>query len=115
MTSAKQQIQKMPQATKQAVIEMFGSLDYFYDTFYLMMQNEHQLDLYRPEGWAQQLNSVQFYRRLATEKVQKLFGLNTDLLDDIYSDYFEDFAHYRTASTTISNEVFHTILKKLVL
>ncbi len=115
MTTAQQRIEQLDKKTKQAIIALFGSIDVFYETFYLMMRNEHQLDLYRPEGWSVKLSSVQYYRRLATEKTLKECYIDAGLLEDIYSDYFEDFANYREKTPTISNEDFIIILKKLIV
>lgn len=115
MTLAQQRIEQLDKETKQRLIAMFGSLEIFYEIFYLMMQNEHQLDVYRPEGWSVKLSSVQYYRRLATERLQKECAVDADLLEDIYSDYFEDFANYRERTPKISNEEFLSILKKLII
>ena len=115
MTTAQQRIERLDKKKKQATIALFGSIDVFYETFYLMIKNEHQLDLYRPEGWSAKLSSAQYYRRLATEKIVKECFIDADLLEDIYSDYFEDFANYREKTPTISNEDFITILKKLIV
>ncbi len=115
MTVAEQRIQKLPATSKQALIALFGSLTAFYETFYLMMRNEHQLDLCREEGWSERLRSVQYYRRLATERVAKDCALDADLLEDIYSDYFEDFAHYREREIQFSDEEFLAVLRKLIM
>ena len=115
MTVAQQRIEQLDKKTKQRLIALFGTLEIFYEVFYLMMQNEHQLDVYRPDGWSAKLSSVQYYRRLATERLQKECAIDADLLEDIYSDYFEDFANYRERAPKISNEEFLTVLKKLIV
>ncbi len=115
MTVAEERIQKLSATSKQTLIALFGSLTAFYETFYLMMRNEHQLDLYREEGWAERLRSAQYYRRLATERVAQTCNVDADLLEDIYSDYFEDFAHYREREIQFTEAEFLAVLKKLIV
>ena len=115
MTIAQQRIEQLDVKTKQSLIHLFGSLGVFYELFYLIMKNEHQLDLYRPDGWSAKLSSVQYYRRLATERVVKECGIDADLMEDIYSDYFEEFANFQEKTPKLSNEEFITLLKKLIV
>ena len=42
MTLAEQRIKKLKKETKEQIFNFFDSLDEFYETFYLMIKNEHQ-------------------------------------------------------------------------
>ena len=114
MTLAEQRIKKIKKETKEQIFNFFDSLDEFYETFYLMIKNEHQIDMQRPKDWENRLRSVQYYRHLATERIVKDCSVERDLMDDIYSDYFEDFANFRERKCALSEEKFLATIKKII-
>ncbi|MCQ2217168.1 MAG: hypothetical protein MJZ33_01635 [Paludibacteraceae bacterium] len=113
MTETKQFISNLPKDKKKAIEKFFFSLDEFYDTIYLIVQNGHILELNQPDMWEVRHKNIEYYRTKADALLDS-FGLDgKELVADIASDYFEDFVHYRKALINISSEKFVEIIKKL--
>ena len=114
MTTAEQRIKNLKKETKNQLFCFFDSLDEFYETFYLMIKTEHQIDMHRPKDWENRLRSIQYYRHLATERMVKDCSVERDLMDDIYSDYFDDFANFKERECRLSDEKFLALVKKII-
>lgn len=114
MTTAEQRIKNLKKESRNQLLTFFDSLEEFYETFYLMIKNEHQIDIQRPKDWENRLRSVQYYRHLATERMVKDCFIERDLIDDIYSDYFEDFANFRERDCKLSEKKFLAEIKKII-
>lgn len=113
MTVAEKRLQELADDTRAAVNLWFGDVPTFYAFFYTLTQKEHVIDQEKPAGWQEQLKAAQFYRRLCAKRVQKECLLPDELLEDIYSDYFEDFANYRE-KTLMDDKLFMSYLRKLI-
>lgn len=114
MTTTEQRIKNLKKETKEQILAFFDSLEEFYETFYLMIRNEHQIDMQRSKDWENRLRSVQYYRHLATERMVKDCFIERDLIDDIYSDYFEDFSNFKERKCNLSEEKFRARIKKMI-
>ena len=113
MTDTKQFILNLPKEKRKALEKFFYSLDEFYDTVYLIVQNGHILELNQPDNWEARHKNIEYYRT-RVESLLDTIGLDgKELVADIASDYFEDFVHYRNATFTITSERFVEIVRKL--
>ena len=113
MTTAQERLQKLSDETRMAIQLWFGDVPIFYAFFYTITQKEHLIDLNKAQGWQEQLKAAQYYRRLCSKKVIKECVLPDELLEDIASDYFEDFANYRE-KTLMDEKLFVSFLRKLI-
>lgn len=113
MTTAQERLQKLSDETRMAIQLWFGDVPTFYAFFYTITQKEHLIDLNKAQGWQEQLKAAQYYRRLCSKKVIKECVLPDELLEDIASDYFEDFANYRE-KTLMDEKLFMSYLRKLI-
>ena len=113
MTVAQERLQTLAEDTRMAINLWFGDVATFYAFFYTLTQKEHIIDQEKPAGWQEQLKAAQYYRRLCAKRAQKECGLPDELLEDIYSDYFEDFANYRDKKL-MDDKLFMSYLRKLI-
>lgn len=113
MTNTQKYIESLPADTQQQLTGFFGSVDAFYQTIYLMVQNGHMIQENKPDQWERRLETVKHYQELA-EKYLNTLGLNgKDLVADIASDYFEDYVHYREQQFPLTQEQFISNIQKL--
>lgn len=113
MTVAEKRLQELAEETRAAINLWFGDVPTFYAFFYTLTQKEHIIDQEKPAGWQEQLKAAQYYRRLCAKRAQKECNLPPELLEDIYSDYFEDFANYRETKR-MDDKLFMSFLRKLI-
>ncbi len=113
MTVAQERLQQLSDETRQAIQTWFVDVATFYAFFYTLTQKEHLIDQNKPQGWQEHLKAAQYYRRLCAKKAIKECMLPDELLEDIYSDYFEDFANYRE-KTLMDDKLFMSFLRKLI-
>lgn len=113
MTTAQKRLQALTDDTRAAINLWFGDMATFYAFFYTLTQKEHLIDQNKPQGWQEQLKAAQYYRRLCAKKAIKECMLPDELLEDIYSDYFEDFANYRDKKI-MDDKLFMSFLRKLI-
>ena len=114
MTKAQDMLAHLDDEQRRLTQEWFGDLNTLYAFFYSLIQREHLTEQNHPEDWENQLKSIQFYRKLCSKRVKKECGLSQDLLEEIYSDYFEDFAHYREKNL-MEDKVFISFMRKLIM
>lgn len=113
MTVAQKRLQELSDDTRAAICLWFGDVPTFYAFFYTLMQKEHIIDQEKPTAWQEQLKAAKYYRRLCAKRAQKECLLPDELLEDIYSDYFEDFANYRDKQL-MDDKLFMSFLRKLI-
>ncbi len=114
MTKAEENLQKLGEVQTQCLKALFGSVQNFYDCIYLVTQTEHLLHENKPENWEQKLESAQFYRKLIDKRVLRDCEITEDLIADIRSDYFEDYANFCERKIALAQEEFVSIIQKLV-
>lgn len=112
MTEVQSRLEALDTALKDQIAEQFGSVTYFYETVYLVVQNAHVLQQQAPQGFEKKLEVIEYYKSLIEKKLDS-FGLDgKEWVADIASDYFEDYVHYREPQLTIPDDVFYGNLKK---
>lgn len=115
MTKATTTLQHLPEESNTAVEQLFGSTDTLYNCFYLLAKTEHDIQQEQATDWENRLKSAQYYRNLAAKKAMVECDLPEGIIEDIFSDYFEDFANYREIKVALTNEAFVALINRLIV
>lgn len=114
MTTIQQYLFELPEETRQLFIPIYGTVQNFYTTVYLITRNEHITDQEKPERYEDRLQMI---RSVKSKIENQLTGWNlngADIVADISSDYFEDYVHYREPELDLLNEQFVEIIQKVM-
>ena len=114
MTETQEKIQKLDQRTMAVLRPWFKDREEFYNFFYHLIQNEHLIEMEKPEQYEEKLKAVQFYRRLAVKRVVAEDAMFEELIDDIFSDYHEAYANFQENKQPLAQKRFIEILNKLM-
>ena len=114
MTETQEKIQKLDQKTMAVLRPWFKDREEFYNFFYHLIQSEHLIEMEKPENYEEKLKAVQFYRRLAVKRVVAEDAVFEELIDDIFSDYHEDYANFQENKQPLAQKRFLEILNKLM-
>ena len=68
----------------------------------------------KPNQYEEKLKAVQFYRRLAVKRVVLVDAIFEEIIDDIFSDYHEDYANFKENKQPLAQTRFIEILNKLM-
>lgn len=113
MTKIQTILAELPIEKKEMFVPIFGDIDKFYTTVYLIARNEHITDLDKPDRYEDRLQVIRQIRN-RVEKLVDSFGLaGADIVADIASDYFEDFVNYKEPEITLTNEEFIHIIQNI--
>lgn len=113
MTKIQTILAELPIEKKAMFVPVFGDIDKFYTTVYLIARNEHITDLEKPDRYEDRLQVIRQIRN-KVEKLVDSFGLTgSDLVADIASDYFEDFVNYKEPEVALTNEEFIHIIQNI--
>lgn len=114
MTSIQTYLAGLPVETKERFIVLFGDMDKFYATVYLIIRNEHITDTEKPDRYEEKIYMI----RSVKTKIENLlssWGLDgKEIIADISSDYFEDYIAYKEPEFNITNEEFVGIIQKII-
>lgn len=113
MTNTELFIEQLPVEQKLTLAEFFGSIAFFYATIYLMAKNGHLIQEAKGENWEQGVKTVQYYQERAEILLNALGIQGSELVQDIASDYFEDFVNYKEREFQLSQEQFVANISKL--
>lgn len=113
MSQTKKKLSALPLALKNQLIEKFGSLDKFYALVYLIARNEHQAQISNMPGAEQRLNTIRAYQGMIRFILDEGEIDGKDLMDDISSDYLEDFVQFKEQDFGLSNEDFISMIRKI--
>ena len=111
---SEQIFEKLTEIQKQCLCALFGSVQNFYDCIYMVTQTEHLIHENKPDNWEQKLESVQYYRKLIDKRVQQDCEVSEEIIADIRSDYFEDYANFREQKLNLQQEEFVNIIQRLI-
>lgn len=114
MTEVQSRLESLTEEVKNRLSDFFGSVTYFYETVYLVVQNGHVTQQDAKPGFERKLEVIDYYKSKLESKLDE-FGMDgKEWVADIASDYFEDYVNYRETSLSIPNDVFYGNLKKIV-
>ena len=113
MTKVQTILAELPIETRKQFTPIFGNIDKFYTTVYLIARNEHVTEQEKPDRYEDRLQVIRQIR-IRVEKILDSFGLDgTDIVADIASDYFEDYVNYKEPEISLTNEEFIGIIQKV--
>lgn len=113
MTKIQTYLANLPEEKKILFAPVFGDVEKFYTTVYLIARNEHVTGQEKPDRYEDRLQVIQQVRRMVEQLVDS-FGLDgQEIVADIASDYFEDFVNYKEPELEMSNEEFLDIIRKV--
>lgn len=113
MTKIQTYLANLPEEKKILFAPVFGDVEKFYTTVYLIARNEHVTGQEKPDRYEDRLQVIQQVRRMVEQRVDS-FGLDgQEIVADIASDYFEDFVNYKEPELEMSNEEFLDIIRKV--
>lgn len=113
MSQIKKDLAKLPLELKATIKDKYGSLDKFYATVYLIARNEHQAQITNIPGAEQRLNTIRAYQGMIRFMLEEAGVNGKELMDDIASDYLEDFVQFKEQDFGLSNEEFISIIKRI--
>lgn len=113
MTEIQQKLKELSGVTTRKINSIYGSVDKFYATVYLIARNEHQCQSMPVPGADQRIRTIHAYQGMIRFMLDEA-GLNgKDILEAIASDYLEDFVHYREQDFGLTDEEFIAIIKRI--
>lgn len=113
MTKIQTYLAELPEEKKALFAPVFGDVEKFYTTVYLIARNEHVTGQEKPDRYEDRLQVIQQVRRLV-EQLVDTFGLDgKEIVADIASDYLEDFVNYKEPEIAMSNDEFLDIIRKI--
>ncbi len=114
MTETQIKIEKLDQKILASLKPWFRDRTEFYNFFYHLIQSEHLIEMEKPDQYEEKLKAVQFYRRLAVKRVLNEEPALEDIIDDIFSDYHENYASFQEKKQPLAQKRFIEILNKLM-
>ena len=113
MTKIQEVLAALPEEKKVLFMPVFGDIDKFYTTVYLIARNEHVADHEKPDRYEDRLQVIRQIRS-KVEQLVTSFGLEgSEIVADIASDYFEDYVNYKEPDIRMTNEEFVGIIRKV--
>lgn len=113
MSKILEQIKEFPSEIQEKIKTVYGSLNRFYATVYLIAKNEHILQNEKPDQYEERLKVVHAYQGMIRFMLEEAGLPGEDILADIASDYLEDYVNYREKDFGMSNEEFISIIKRI--
>lgn len=113
MTEIQQKLKELSGTATRKINSIYGSVDTFYATVYLIARNEHQSQNMSVPGAEQRLKTIHAYQGMIRFMLDELGIDGKEMLDAIASDYLEDFIHYREQDFGLTNEEFIAIIKRI--
>lgn len=113
MTETRKNLSLLPLPLKKNITTKYGSMDKFYATVYLIARNAHQAEMSNIPGAEQRLKTIRAYQGMIQFMLDE-GGINgKELLDNISSDYLEDFVNYREQDFGLTDKEFIEIIKRI--
>lgn len=114
MTTIQAYLAGLPEETKERFREIFGDMEKFYATVYLITRNEHITDMEKPDRYEERLHTIRSVKK-KMEEILTAWGLDgKEIVADIASDYFEDYVAYKEPAFDITDEEFIGIIHKIM-
>ena len=113
MTATQEKMATWPAATKALFAPVFGDIETFYATVYLIARNEHVTEQEKPDRYEDRLQVIREIRH-RVERMVTGFGLpGEEVVADIASDYFEDYVNYREPDFHMDNDTFIGLIRRI--
>ena len=113
MSEVQQKLKELPGSATRKINSIYGSIDKFYATVYLIARNEHHCQMMGVAGAEQRLKTIHAYQGMIRFMLDEE-GLNgKEILDTIAGEYLEDFVNYREQDFGMTNEEFIAIIKRI--
>ncbi|MCP3893769.1 MULTISPECIES: hypothetical protein [Bacteroides] len=113
MTDIQQKLKELSGADTRKINSIYGSIDKFYATVYLIARNEHQCQNMSVPGAEQRLKTIRAYQGMIRFMLDELSLDGKDILEAIASDYLEDFVNFREQDFGLTDEEFIAIIKRI--
>ena len=113
MSEVQQKLKELPGSATRKINSIYGSIDKFYATVYLIAPNEHQCQMMAGPPSGQRMKTIRAYQGLIRFMLDELGLDGKNIMDAIASDYLEDFVNYREQSFGMTNEEFISIIKRI--
>ena len=113
MSQALKSIEAFSKDIKREISTIYGSLDKFYATVYLIAKNEHHAQMSDVSAAEQRLKTIRAYQGMIRFKLEELGLDGKALMDDIASDYLDDFVAFKERDFDLTNEEFIAIIQRI--
>lgn len=113
MSEALNQLKKLPHSTLKKIKETYGTVEKFYATVYLIARNAHQCEMAAVPAAEQRMRTIRAYQGMIRFMLDEEGANGKEIMDDIASEYLEDFVNYREQDFGMTNEEFIAIIKKI--
>ena len=113
MSEIQQKLEKLPGKAIKKINSIYGSVDKFYATVYLIARKEHQCQMMSVPAADQRIKTIHAYQGLIRFMLDELGLDGKDIMDGIASAYLEDFVNYREQDFGMTNEEFISIIKRI--
>ena len=113
MSEIQQKLEKLPGKAIKKINSIYGSVDKFYATVYLIARNEHQCQMMSVPAADQRIKTIHAYQGLIRFMLDELGLDGKDIMDGIASAYLEDVVNYREQDFGMTNEEFISIIKRI--
>lgn len=113
MTDTRKGLSMLPLELKRKITAQYGSLDKFYATVYLIARNAHQTEISNVPGAEQRLKTIRAYQGMIQFMLDEAEVDGKLLMDNISTDYLEDFIRYKEQDFGMTNEEFIEIIKRI--
>jgi len=113
MSEIKNKISSFPEEVKSRISKVFGNVDKFYATVYLIAKNEHINEEEKAPNWETRRKIIHAYQERIKYLLAELDLPANDIIADIKSDYLEDYVNYKDIDFDMTNEEFIEIIKRI--
>lgn len=113
MNKVKDQLNKLPKPLLKKIKEIYGDIDKFYATVYLIARNAHQCEMKAVPGWEQRLKTIRAYQGMIRFMLDEAEVNGREIMDDIATEYLEDFIKYKEQDFGMTDDEFISIIKKI--
>ena len=113
MSETKKKLKKLPPQLQKLIKEKYGSLDKFYATVYLIARNEHQAQIANMPGAEQRLKTIRAIQGMVRFMLDEHEVNGKELMDEIATDYLNDFIAYKEQDFGLTDIEFIEIIKRI--
>ncbi|MCD8166437.1 MAG: hypothetical protein LUE93_10140 [Bacteroides sp.] len=113
MSEVIKQLRQLPEDLQNRIRDIYGDMDKFYATVYLIARNEHIGQEDRSEAGNQRMEVIHAYQNRIECMLTEGGADGKEIMADIAGDYLEDYVNYREQDFGMTNEEFLSIIRKI--